>query len=71
MHEILVVTTVNTEIKHPDFHFFKKECPFIYAIVQFDLVFFNSEWYENTLNTQGVILSFSLNKIIKLLDLKA
>ena len=63
---MLFVTIVTREVKNPGFHFFKKEYSFIYATVHFDLFFSNSAWYKNTLNTPGVLLSFSQNKNIKI-----
>ena len=65
IHDMLFITIVTTEVISPGFHFLKKEYSFIFATVQFDLFFSNSPWYKNTLNTPGVILLFSQNKIIK------
>ena len=54
-----------------DFHFCKKEYSFVYVTVQFDLIFLNSAWYKNALNTPGVIYRFCRIKSLKLLDLNA
>ena len=70
MHEILFVSMVTIEAKSSDFHFCKKEYPFIRATVQFDLIFVNSAWYKNALNTLGVICRFFQNKILNLNALK-
>ena len=67
---MLFVTLVTTEVKSPGFDFLKKEYSFVYARVHFNLFFSNSAWYKNTLNTT-VMLSFSQNKTLKLLDVKA
>ena len=56
--------TVCRGYKSPRFHFPKKEYSFFYATVQFHLFFSNSAWYKNTLDTPGVVLSFSQNKVI-------
>ena len=63
---MLFVTKVTTEVKSPNFHFIKKEYTFVYATVQFDFFFSNPAWYKNALNTPGVLLPFSQNKIIKI-----
>ena len=44
---ILFVSKVTIEVKSTDFHFCKKEYPFVCATVQFDLIFLNSSWYKS------------------------
>ena len=71
IHDTLFVTIATAEVKKKNvFHFLKKGCSFLYATVQFDLFFSNSAWYKNTLNTPGVLLSFSQNKILRFARLK-
>ena len=43
----------------------------VYASVHFDLIFLNSTWYKNALNTPEVIYRFCRIKSLKLLDLNA
>ena len=69
IHEISVILKVTK--KSSDFHFCKKENPFGCATVQFDLIFLNSAWFKNALNTPEVICGFCRIKSLKLLDLKA
>ena len=71
MHEILFVSMVTIEVKRSDFHLCKNEYLFVCATVPFDLIFLNSAWYKNALNTPGVIYRFGRIKSLKLLDLNA
>ena len=68
---LLFVSVLAIEIKCSDFHFCKKENTFIYATVQFYLIFLNSSWYKNALKTPEVIYRFCRTKSSKLLDLNA
>ena len=67
---MLFVTIVTTEVKSPRFHILKKEYTSVYATIQFDLFSPNPAWYKNTLNTPGVLVSFSQNKLIKIARFK-
>ena len=71
IHGMLFVTMVSTEVKSPGFHFLKKEYSFVYATVQFDLLFSNTAWCKNTLNTTMVLYRFRRINSLNLLDFKA
>ena len=73
VHEIVFVSmvTCTIEVKSSDCHFCMKEYSFVCVTVQFDLIFFNSAWYKNALNTPGVIYHFCRIKSLKWLDLNA
>ena len=63
---MLFVTIATAEVEKKNvFHFLKKEYSVVYATVQFVLFFSNSARCKNTLNTPGVLLSFSQNKILR------
>ena len=51
---MLFVSMVTVEVKSSDFHYCKKEYSFVWATVQFDLIFLSSARYKNALNTLEV-----------------
>ena len=59
------------EVISSDFHICKQEYSFVCAAVQSDLILLNSAWYQNALNTPGVIYRFRRLNSLKLLDLNA